>query len=57
MDKKAELHLTTGLTVRIIAGIIISVSLPFLIINPLNPVSQGIFAFGNFLLVIGSNVK
>ena len=55
--KKGELNLTTGFTVRIVAGLIVSLSLPFLISNPQNPIAQGLFAFGNFLLVIGANVK
>lgn len=57
MNKKGELHLTTGFTVRIVAGLVIFLSLPFLISSPTNPIAQSIFAFGNFLMVIGANVK
>ncbi|HLC37176.1 MAG TPA: hypothetical protein VJJ53_00115 [Candidatus Nanoarchaeia archaeon] len=57
MDKKGLLHLTTGFTIRIVASLIIALSLPFLISNPSNPIAQGLFAFGNFLMVIGANVK
>lgn len=57
MNKKGELRLTMGFTVRIVAGLVIFLSLPFLISNPQNPIAQGIFAFGNFLMVIGANVK
>jgi len=57
MDKKGEISLSTGFVIRVIAGIIIAVSLPYLVANPSNPITQGIFAFGNFLLVIGANVR
>lgn len=57
MTKKGEVHITTGFSIRIIAGFIIALSLPFLITNPSSPIAQGVFAFGNFLLVIGANVK
>ncbi|MBS3167316.1 hypothetical protein J4403_03875 [Candidatus Woesearchaeota archaeon] len=57
MMKKGQIHLTTGITIRLISGVVIGLSLPFLIINPQNPIFQGIFAFGNFLMVIGANVK
>ena len=57
MGKKGTVDLTLGLWIRIIAGSIIALSLPFLVTNPFNPIAQGIFAFGNFLLVIGANVK
>ncbi len=57
MSKKGLLNLTVGLIVRIVAGLIIALSLPFLISNPSNPIAQGAFAFGNFLMVIGANVK
>ena len=57
MIKNGEIQLTTGFIIRIIAGMIIALSLPFLIANPTNPIAQGIFAFGNFLLVIGANVR
>ncbi|MBI2672188.1 hypothetical protein HYX16_04605 [Candidatus Woesearchaeota archaeon] len=57
MGKKGLLHLTAGFVVRIIASLIIAISLPFLISNPTNPIAQGVFAFGNFLMVIGANVK
>lgn len=56
MDKKAEVRMTSGLIVRIIAGLIIISSLPFLIENPGNFIAQIFFAFGNFVLVIGANV-
>lgn len=57
MDKQGKVHLTIGLIVRIVAGLIIALSLPFLIANPGNPIAQGVFAFGNFLMVIGANVR
>lgn len=57
MGKKGLLPLTAGFVVRIIASLIIAISLPFLISNPTNPIAQGVFAFGNFLMVIGANVK
>ena len=57
MNKDGLVHLSIGFSIRIIAGTIIALSLPFLIANPLNPISQGIFAFGNFLLVIGANIR
>ncbi len=57
MDRKGGLHLTTGFWIRVAASIVIASSLPFLIVNPSNPIAQGIFAFGNFLFVIGGNVK
>lgn len=56
MDKKAEGRFTSGLMVRIVAGLVIISSLPFLIENPGNFIAQIFFAFGNFLLVIGANV-
>ena len=57
MDKGVSLHFTTGFVIRTIAGLITAFSLPFLITNPSNPIAQGFFAFGNFLLVIGANVE
>ncbi len=57
MAKKGEIHLTSGFVVRIMAGLIIAMSLPFLIASPSNPFAQGFFAFGNFLMVIGANVR
>ncbi len=57
MTKKGEIQPTVGFIIRIIAGMVIALSLPFLIANPTNPIAQGIFAFGNFLLVIGANVR
>ncbi|HLD16029.1 MAG TPA: hypothetical protein VJB94_05670 [Candidatus Nanoarchaeia archaeon] len=54
---KGALNLSVGLTIRIVAALIVVLALPFLILNPANPIWQGIFAFGNFLLVIGANVK
>jgi len=57
MNKKGMLEMSTGLYMRIIASLVIGVSLPFLITNPTNPIAQGFFAFGNFLMVIGANVK
>jgi len=56
MDTKAQVKMTSGLIVRIVAGLVIISSLPFLIENPGNFIAQIIFAFGNFLLVIGANV-
>ncbi len=55
--KKEAIHFTTGFIIRMIAGFITAFSLPFLILNPSNPIAQGFFAFGNFLLVIGANVE
>lgn len=49
MNKKSQ----TGLTIRIIAGLIDVVALPFLIVNPLNIYAQIAFGFGNFLFVLG----
>lgn len=57
MSKKGQVNFTAGFTVRIVAGSIIALSLPFLIAYPSNPIAQGIFAFGNFLLVIGANIR
>ncbi|MBS3118582.1 hypothetical protein J4417_02755 [Candidatus Woesearchaeota archaeon] len=51
--KKGNLNFSTGMTLRIIAGIIITVSLPFLITNPTNVVTQVAFGFGNFLMLLG----
>ena len=48
MNKKVQ-----GFQVRIIAGIIIVASLPFLIVNPLNVYAQVGFGFGNFLMLLG----
>ena len=57
MPKKGEINLTLGFSIRLLASLIVAVSLPFLVANPTNPIAQGVFAFGNFLLVIGANVK
>ncbi len=57
MNKKGEFYFTAGFVTRIIAALIVGVSLPFLVINPSNPIAQAIFAFGNFLMVMGANVK
>lgn len=57
MQKIGQLNLSTGFIIRVLAGIIIALSLPYLVANPSNPIVQGIFAFGNFLLVIGANVR
>ena len=54
MGEKGEIQLTIGFNIRVIAAILIVLSLPFLVANP---IVQGIFAFGNFLLVIGANVR
>lgn len=56
MDTKGEAHFSMGVTLRLVAATIIAISLPFLIANPSNPITQGIFAFGNFMMVIGANV-
>ena len=53
INKKGQ----TGLIVRIIAGIVDVISLPFLITNPLNIYAQIAFAFGNFLLILGGLVE
>jgi len=50
MDKKA---ITPGFTIRIIAGFIEVISIPFIIVNPLNIYADIAFAFGNFLMVLG----
>lgn len=42
-----------GLIVRLIASLIIVLSLPFLILNPLNVYAQISFGFGNFLILLG----
>lgn len=52
-NKKASLVMSPGITIRIIAGIIDVVSLPFLILNPSNPFAMVAFGFGNFLLLLG----
>jgi len=52
-NKKAQ----TGLIIRIIAGFVIVNSLPFFIINPLNPYAQIAFGFGNFLMILGGLVE
>jgi hypothetical protein len=57
MHKTGAIHFTTGFAIRTIAGLITAFSLPFLVTNPSNPIAQGFFAFGNFLLVIGANVE
>ncbi|HLC32156.1 MAG TPA: hypothetical protein VJK51_05805 [Candidatus Nanoarchaeia archaeon] len=49
-NKRAE-H--SSLVIRIIAGFIITLSLPFLITMPSNTVAIVSFAFGNFLMVLG----
>jgi hypothetical protein len=56
MDKKA-LSLTNGFIIRLFASVIDVISLPFLILNPSNPLAQISFGFGNFLLVIGGLVE
>ena len=48
-DKRGQ----TGLIVRLIASLIIVLSLPFLILNPLNVYAQISFGFGNFLILLG----
>lgn len=48
-----KIAITTGFAIRIIAGFVDVVSLPFLILNPSNPIAQISFGFGNFLLIIG----
>lgn len=52
-NKKTNINFTPGFIIRLIAGVIDVVSLPFLIINPANPIAQVVFGFGNFLLLIG----
>ena len=42
-----------GMITRLIASFVIVFSLPFIVINPLNPFALIGFAFGNFLLVLG----
>lgn len=49
INKKSQ----TGFITRIIASVIIVVSLPFLITNPNNIIAIIAFAFGDFLLVLG----
>jgi len=53
MNKKAQ----TGFAIRIIAGLIDVVSLPFLIVSPTNIYAQIGFGFGNFLLILGGLVE
>ncbi len=53
VGKKAQ----TGLVVRIIAGFVDVVSLPFLILNPSNVYAQISFGFGNFLLLLGGLIE
>jgi len=57
MERQKELYLTTGLIVRLVAGIVIGVSLPFLISTPSNVMAQIFFAFGNFLMVMGAQIR
>ncbi|HLC86597.1 MAG TPA: hypothetical protein VJG30_04895 [Candidatus Nanoarchaeia archaeon] len=57
VNEAGDLHLTTGFILRLTATAIIVLSLPFLVSNPSNVIAQVIFAFGNFLLVIGANVR
>ena len=49
LNKKAQ----TGFVIRIIAGVIMTGTLPFLIVNPANVFAQIVFVFGAFLMVIG----
>ena len=49
MNKKAQ----TGFIIRVIAGVVDAISLPFLIVNPMNVYAQISFGFGNFLLILG----
>ncbi|MBU3913443.1 MAG: hypothetical protein KKB21_00540 [Nanoarchaeota archaeon] len=49
MNKKAQ----TGFIIRVIAGVVDVISLPFLIVNPMNVYAQIGFGFGNFLLILG----
>lgn len=43
----------TGFIVRLISSLVIVISLPFLILNPLNVYAQISFGFGNFLMLLG----
>lgn len=54
---KGTLQISTGLIIRVIATFVIALSVPFLAINPANTIAQIIFGFGNFLLVLGANLK
>lgn len=53
MNKKAQL----GFGIRLIAAIIIAVSLPFLVLNPVNIYAQISFGFGNFLMLLGGLIE
>jgi len=53
MKKKAQLYLSKGIIIKLIAIVIDAVSLPFLILNPTNIIAQVSFGFGNFLLLLG----
>ena len=57
MNKAGELFGLSGFSVRVIAGVIILLSMPFLIENPASVTAQIVFAFGNFLMVIGGLAK
>lgn len=54
---KGTFQISTGLTIRVIAALVIASSVPFLAIYPTNTIAQIIFGFGNFLLVLGANLK
>tara|TARA_Y100000034_G_scaffold136049_1_gene210494 strand:+ start:559 stop:720 length:162 start_codon:yes stop_codon:yes gene_type:complete len=49
MNKNAK----TGFTLRVVAGFVVVITMPFIITNPSNPIALVLFAFGNFLMVIG----
>ena len=53
MNKKAVLRLTTGMIIRLIASVILVVSLPYLILNSQNIIAIVSYGFANFLLVLG----
>ncbi|MEK6848830.1 MAG: hypothetical protein AABX65_04325 [Nanoarchaeota archaeon] len=57
INRKAQIDFTTGLLIRITAALIIVLTLPVIITNPSNLPARIFFAFGNFLLVIGGNIK
>ena len=42
-----------GFGIRLVAGAIMTFSLPFLVLNPSSIFAQISFAFGGFLLVLG----
>ena len=52
-NKKAVFNFTSGVIIRLVGAVIDVISLPFLILNPVNPIAQIAFGFGNFVLLLG----